>query len=388
MGKSTKGSSQRVPTLSDRLRFKAELIARDPLRRELVENPQPGPLPALPPPNADPAEIAAYTASKKGWAKYVQSRRSLAERYGLTWVDVESDPEVLGEGLRFTIRVHGDEGMLQLLVNNGCATGGLADRLELAVRGEGVAARIGANTACAHGSERTEERPGYHEFPCLGLDGVDLGQAHSVSVTVNLAEVTKWNLDKLGRDFKAIVRQALRESPYSPAKARRMQEPPPLHFLRTVTPDQFYRDLKRYDLWAKYRLPFRLIAFFENKEKQGEAIPSPPRRKKLGFSVPGEDAVEKSVQRIFRAIHRKELRCRPSLLRDILEIESPAEYRCGTHRNTEQCTEECAQDWMAQFDATLPPLGGVRREGGPRFGPNTRSRERTPAEEAKRLPAK
>jgi hypothetical protein len=146
----------------------------------------------------------------------------------------------------------------------------------------------------------------------------------TLTITVNLAEVTHRDLERLASEFKYHVGQELRARP-----RRSRRESRPLDFLRTVTEEQFYQDLRRYDLHITEGLTFRKIAFTESLEKRGKSHDDQFRSRPLRVNTRGESAVRESVARIYRAIHRKAYKARRR------RLDSPAEgveeYHCPEH---------------------------------------------------------
>src|SRR5207244_2629171 len=78
--------------------------------------------------------------------------------------------------------------------------------------------------------------------------------------------------------------------------------PKELHFLRTISWEDFERDLHRFDLHRKQSLKFRQIACLEEAERRGQhLLPSALQDMTIGMSIPGEDGVEKSVKKMIKA---------------------------------------------------------------------------------------
>jgi len=119
-----------------------------------------------------------------------------------------------------------------------------------------------------------------------------------------------------------------------------------------ISVENFTRDLQRYDLHMQHGYPFRYIAWLETQERAGhQAHPSVPHP--IGTEIPGEDGVEKSVKRIYTAIHRTPYRARRR------PLDTPAqgldEYACPSHPLGD-CPEDCPSltDFMERFNASAP----------------------------------
>ncbi len=131
----------------------------------------------------------------------------------------------------------------------------------------------------------------------------------TLGVAVYLTEITKKDLERLARWFKARVRECLNALP----KGRVAALVPELEFLRTVTERQFFKDLRRYDLHMERKLSFRKIAVcekaIEDAKKRGRALTVDDCLKEMPGSVSGrpqrESSVRASVHRIFEAIYRR-----------------------------------------------------------------------------------
>lgn len=169
----------------------------------------------------------------------------------------------------------------------------------------------------------------------------------TLSITINLAQVTQWDLDRLAKQIKGAVREGLKALPDD---FRR--DPSPLGFLRTVSERQFSKDLRRYDLHMTHGLSFRLIALLEKLEKRGKTLPEKARSRPVRMNVPGESAVREAVARIYQAIYRKLYRARRRRLDAPAEGVSP--YHCPEHGNG--CSLQCKhlKEWWKRVQRTLP----------------------------------
>ena len=192
------------------------------------------------------------------------------------------------------------------------------------------------------------------------------GETPTVTFTVNLSKVTDWDLELLANRFKGTIRW-LRGGLAGDLKKPPSQRPgSDLTFLRTCSEETFARDLRRFDLHMANGLTFRQIAELEVRERRGEPVPKDPLPRPVNKAVPGEDAVETSVQRIFQAIHRKPYRARRR------RLDAPGEgverFSCPIHPAGD-CDWSCPelQRWEAKVNRTLPSKDSGDLPGKIRF---------------------
>jgi hypothetical protein len=132
---------------------------------------------------------------------------------------------------------------------------------------------------------------------------------------VDLSGITLWDLDKISKEFRRALRSFLRSRP-----AWSGAVPPQLAFLQTVRTEQFFKDLRRYDLYMEQRLSCRKIAAFEKAideaREKGRTLTVDDCLKVMPGPVSGsaqrESSVRASVKRIFEAIYRRTFRARRS----------------------------------------------------------------------------
>jgi hypothetical protein len=197
----------------------------------------------------------------------------------------------------------------------------------------------------------------WHRQLCLATTGRPLDQAHSVSVSIDLAHVTQRDLSRIATTVKRIVRAATKFSPHRPSKGQE-QSGLALDFLRTITAERFALALKRYDSWVTGDTFSKIARAEANARLSG----SPPRHLR-GTSA---DQVEKDIKQIYFAIHRRSLRARRR------RTEAPAvgfdQYQCPQHGRG--CLEDCGymKDWYRKVLPVLPPDVGrlIRRRSGRR----------------------
>jgi hypothetical protein len=184
------------------------------------------------------------------------------------------------------------------------------------------------------------------------------GESPTLTITIDLSKVHLVGVTELAEKFKASVTEALHKLPpeWHPF-------PKDLDFLRTISWEDFERDLKRFDLHMKHGLEFRQIAYLEEAERQGQhLLPSSLQHIRIGTSIPGEDGAEKSVKRVYTAIHRKPYRARRK------RIDTPAqglgEYCCSTHPLGD-CPESCPNvlAFLQAFNTTAPTATTGRGKG-------------------------
>jgi hypothetical protein len=209
----------------------------------------------------------------------------------------------------------------------------LHTKLNWVAPGEPHRARRSDGTVFFETSSGTPLPPG--ESPTLTLT-IDLPKVHLVGVTALAKKVT------------LSVKQALAQLPtewhtFSQA----------LGFLRTITWEDFERDIQRFDLRKNHHLSRRQIAWLEAAARRGHPLPSSPQRLTIGKSIPGEDSVEKAVNRIAIATGL------PTSEAHSDHRDPPAhdfeEYACPIHplRN---CPLTCPTSvaYMERFDAGAP----------------------------------
>lgn len=168
----------------------------------------------------------------------------------------------------------------------------------------------------------------------------------TLSITINLAQVTQRDLERLAKQVKGAVRESLKTLP----NPRR--DSSPLRFLRTVTERQFAKDLRRYDLHMAHGLTFRLITLMEKLEGKGKTLDERAHSRPVGFNVPGESSVREAVARISRAVYRKPYRARRRRLD--APAEGFSEYHCPQHGNGCGRTCEYLREWWKRIQPTLP----------------------------------
>lgn len=149
-------------------------------------------------------------------------------------------------------------------------------------------------------------------------------QVPALYVRVDLSRTTLWDLDKLATDFKEILRTALDLS----RETGVLSDPRELAFLKTVRQDVFYRDLRRYDLHVKHRLPYRLIGLYE---AHGRTTPPDASLSshRVGKPIQTESGVSDSVRRIYEAIHRVKYSAKSAQPESRADFEAP--YDCPDH---------------------------------------------------------
>jgi hypothetical protein len=99
------------------------------------------------------------------------------------------------------------------------------------------------------------------------------GEFPTLTITIDLSKVFLVGTKELADKVAASVKEALERLPkeWNPF-------PEELEFLRTQSWEVFERDLRRFDLNVKHGLTFREIAFLEDRERQGYALPSSPQQ--------------------------------------------------------------------------------------------------------------
>lgn len=172
---------------------------------------------------------------------------------------------------------------------------------------------------------------------------------------------------------KEILKRGKTEKGWSPAAPAK--EPKEIAFIYRTDEETFRSHLNWYDLHmgidTDYITPkglnFRQIAFFhkhpeipekarkeflEKETKIRFANFGRTRKGVIGFPVEGEDAVEKAVKQMYKAVHRKPY---PALKRVKLGL-----YKCPEH---EVCPANCKhlKDWYKKYDKQNSMSRGIRR---------------------------
>lgn len=115
----------------------------------------------------------------------------------------------------------------------------------------------------------------------------------------------------------------------------------------------FNNYLRWYDIHTTEKLSFRLIANIEKNRKNNpqcaEEILEKLKSNKIrwGISIKGEDAVEKGVKIIYKAIHRTDYSQK--------KIEPLIEnYNCPKHKSG--CPTSCKyyKNWLGRFNRLMP----------------------------------
>jgi len=168
-----------------------------------------------------------------------------------------------------------------------------------------------------------------------------------VEMRIDLAPINLWHLKRLSTAFKCLIGKHLKSLPPHLRRA-----PSPLAFLRTLSFRRFFLALQRYDRHMEEGRSFRQIAALEAQERRGEVPRDPPPRR-VGRQIRGEDSVEASVQKTYRAIYGALYRARRR------RLDAPAEgigsFSCPDH-GTDCPNMSCAhlRSWWARVGPTLP----------------------------------
>ena len=132
-------------------------------------------------------------------------------------------------------------------------------------------------------------------------------------------------------------------------------DPPELARFYHINNFTFDRYLRWYDIHTQEKYGFRLIAFIESQFKDNPVkkknllarIKKMPKSPKVKTSTKGEDAVEKGIKLIYKAIYRKSYSKKN--IEPITE-----EYNCPQHGN--DCPAMCShlQDWYNRIKRLYP----------------------------------
>lgn len=159
---------------------------------------------------------------------------------------------------------------------------------------------------------------------------------------------------------------------------------PELAFVYHIKEVTFQKYLRWYTIHQNEKLSFRLIAHIERVKKTSVASADEllerlrSKRIKWGNPVKGEDAVEKGVKLIHRAIHGTDFYTKDE---EIIE-----KYNCPTHGNL--CPPNCKyyRDWRNVFnrlykaETSRMGRGQTESEFESRIYPEARSKKQTPSD--------
>ena len=389
----------------NRLHFKAMLLARDDdLYKFHGDCMRDAPLWTPDTPIEEQALIDHCTALlaqyNKLCAKYQIAEfrfiRDLRTPPNAAWhIEEPEQTAVVAAGNNRSIAVRGESTPISFSINQGCHTRPVAEGIFKRLQRAGVDTTFTMHADCAHGqapppthytvtlsddgaaasrldaewsttSKIVEDRPPsdahtsqggsinreetdaglkWHHQLCLATTGQPLDQAHSVSVSINLAHVTQRDLNRIATTVKRIVKAATAFSSHRPLKRHRYNDSDTaLDFLRTITLERFSLALKRYDNWI-IGDTFNKIARAEaNARLSGSTSPS--------LKGTSADQVEKDIKQIYFAIHRQLLKARRR------RTDAPAvgfdHYQCPTHGRG--CLADCPymKEWYRKVREVLP----------------------------------
>jgi hypothetical protein len=181
------------------------------------------------------------------------------------------------------------------------------------------------------------------------------GEPATLMIKVNLRSVTLRDAKAVGRRCAQVIRDKLEALPDVLRKPPSRRDPSDLAFLPRLSDATFQQELRRYDLFVTDGLSLRQIALLESMQRAGRSVAGEAARRRVGWKVKGEDAVEKSVRRIYRALHGRDLVAR----RRRLDFPPHEERRffCPSHPNGD-CSSDCPYlaRWWKRIRGTLPSL--------------------------------
>ena len=143
------------------------------------------------------------------------------------------------------------------------------------------------------------------------------GESPTLTLTIDLSKVHLVGVTEIAQKVALAVKESLTKLP--PAWDT---FPPDLGFLRTISQEDFERDIQRFKRYTK-GLSRRQIALLEEAERRGRPLPSSLQQHTVGKSIRGEDGVEKAVKKIATAI-----------------AQAPREYFCQAHPRGD-CSLDC-----------------------------------------------
>jgi hypothetical protein len=167
-------------------------------------------------------------------------------------------------------------------------------------------------------------------------------------VRINLEQIGAHDVNELAEEIKGEVRSALGALPRRLKASPSLRDPRRLTFLRAMNDEMFERNLRWYDLAMDDRSP-RQIARREKSMPDDRRVENPPRRRRGGTPVAGEDAIAKAVAQLYEALHEKPYKGHASQ-RDAAERGLPLTYACPEHPGR-LCPHGCRyRKWfMAHF---------------------------------------
>lgn len=222
--------------------------------------------------------------------------------------------------------------------------------------------------AVAHLKKRESE----HLYLDIDLTTLDMNDARAVKRQV--WQMVQHRIQKKRTDNPSSKRT--RQAHYK-------NDRPELAFVYHIKGDTFQKYLRWYTIHQNEKFSFRIIAYIEKEKKAGAASDDElvkrlsSRRIKLGKPVKGEDAVEKGVKLIHRAIHGSDY--------DEKDFEIIDKYDCPIHGNS--CPPNCdyRQDWMGRFNRLIAPepfrmgRGQTESEFESMIHPEARSKRQKPS---------
>jgi hypothetical protein len=307
------------------LERRLQLIIRDPLGKKLIEE-----FKKLPLPHDDwPEEIQNlnYELLNK-WNVHIRSTRDQKYRYALAgWpYDERVDPE----------------GKYPLVI-------GFRDRILEPIRFHHYDTSL-KNFAY---ETRMKEYPSKAEL-IISKHGVELfpiDEKLLIEIDLNLIDLNDARYVK--KDIWEYIERCIKKRKQEGKRTIIFHEPAellPLYHIREAT---FNNYLRWYDIHTTERFTFRLIALIEkirkNNPQRAEEILEKLKSKKIrwGNSIKGEDAVEKGIKLIYKAIHRTDYSQKK--IEPLIE-----EYICPKHES--DCPVSCTyhKTWLGRFNRLMP----------------------------------
>lgn len=185
-------------------------------------------------------------------------------------------------------------------------------------------------------------------------------QPDELPIAINLSVIDSRDIKEIQREVGKLVKEELTKRK---GKKKGWEPSHPLHieqelgFIYHIKDETFQRYLKWYDLHTREKLSLRWIAHLERmssrvREEVLERLKSKAKIPKWGKDIEGEDAVQKGVHLIYKAIHRKEYK--PYEVKPEIEPEIEV-YSCPFHGT--DCPKDCDYilKWLRKFDKRYPP---------------------------------
>ena len=193
-------------------------------------------------------------------------------------------------------------------------------------------------------------------------------QADHLYLDIDLTTLDMNDARQVKQQVWQMIKDRLRERIIKDSRPTRIKQShykddrPELAFIYHTKEETFQKYLRSYDIYMREKLGFRLIAYIDRVRKQSEInaeeLLKRLRSKKLkwGNPIKGEDAVEKGIKLIHKAIHGADYSAK-----DTEPINE--EYNCPRHGK--KCSPGCnyIKYWMGIFNRVIKPEPSLTGRG-------------------------